>query len=232
VRVAVVGGTGEEGFGLALRWARAGHHVTIGSRMQDKADASAEEARAILGEAASVAGGTNADAAAGAEVTVVTVPFTGMAPIYGSIHDALPDGAIVCDCTSPLMAGVGGRPTHALRPWQGSAAEFAQTLLPDHVRLVAGFHTIAAATLRAVEHDVDSDVLIVGADLEAKGVVGSLAEDVPGMRWVDAGPLAMARITESLTPLLIGINGRYKVHDAGFRISGEGSWGAPGAPAG
>lgn len=227
MRIAIVGGTGAEGFGLALRWARAGHDVTIGSRAADKAAVSAADARAILGEGPVIAGATNPDAVAVAEVTVVTVPFTGMAPIYGSIRDAVPDGAIVCDCTSPLMAGVGGRATQALRPWQGSAAEFAQTLLPDHVRLVAGFHTIAAATLRALEHDVDSDVLIAGAHRDAKQVVGSLAEDIPGMRWIDAGPLAAARITESITPLLIGINGRYKVHDAGFRISGEGSWGAP-----
>lgn len=227
MKVAIVGGTGDEGFGLALRLAGAGHEVTIGSRVADKAAASAAQAREILGDSVSVGGSTNAEAAAAAEVTLVTVPFGAMAAIYGSIRESLAPDSIVCDCTSPLMAGVGGRATQALHPWQGSAAEFAATLVPGHVRLVASFHTVAADALRDLDRPVGSDALVVGDDREAKEVVGGLVGDIPGMRWVDAGPLAMARIAESLTPLLIGINVRYKLHDAGFRISGAETWGSP-----
>lgn len=225
MRIAVVGGTGEEGFGLALRLARAGHDVTIGSRLAEKAAASVEEASSA---GVAVAGATNAEAVAGAEVVIVTVPFAGMAMIYDSIRETLPEGVVVVDCTSPLMSAVGGRASHALRPWHGSAAEFAKTLVPPHVRLVAAFHTVAASALRLLDEPVDSDALVMGDDAQAKALVGGLVEDIPGMRWVDCGGLQMARIAESLTPLLISVNVRYKVHDAGFRIAGRGSWGAPG----
>jgi hypothetical protein len=173
-----------------------------------------------------VRGAANAASVVGAEVTIVTVPFEGAAMIYEGIRDALPDGAIVVDCTSPLMSAVGGRASHALRPWHGSAAEFVRTQLPAGVRLVAAFHTVAADALRRLEDPVDSDVLVMGDDGEAKAVVGGLVEDIPGMRWVDCGGLQMARIAETLTPLLISINGRYRTH-AGFRIEGRETWGAP-----
>ncbi|MEX0984593.1 MAG: NADPH-dependent F420 reductase [Actinomycetota bacterium] len=224
--VAIVGGTGEEGFGLALRLAKAGHHVTIGSRAQEKADASVAEAKSILGEDAPVVGAVNAASVAGKDVVFVTVPFSGVAMIYDAIAGSLPEGAIVCDCTSPLMSAVGGRASHAIRPWHGSAAEFAKTLLPKHVRLVAAFHTVAAEALHRVEEPLDSDALVMGDDAAAKSMVGSLIEDIPGMRWVDCGGLQMARIAETLTALLISVNSRYKAH-AGFRITGRETWGAP-----
>jgi NADPH-dependent F420 reductase len=126
------------------------------------------------------------------------------------------------------MTVVGGRATHAIRPWHGSAAEFAKTLLPKHVRLVAAFHTIAAGALRALDRPVDSDTFVMGDDAEAKAVVGGLIEDVEGMRWVDVGGLQMARIAETLTPLMISVNARYKIHDAAFRVVGRDEWGAPG----
>jgi len=232
VNVTVVGGTGEEGFGLALRFAKAGHAVTIGSRVAEKAQGSADEARSLLdgaagGVGADVRGDENTASVVGADVVFVTVPFAGQALIYGAIGETLADGAIVCDCTSPLMTVVGGRATHAIRPWHGSAAEFAKTLLPKHVRLVAGFHTVAASALRALHEPVDSDVLLMGDDRETKEVVGSLVDGIDGMRWVDCGGLQMARIAETLTPLLIAVNVRYKVHDAGFRIAGRDAWGKP-----
>jgi NADPH-dependent F420 reductase len=227
MRIAVAGGTGEEGFGLALRLAAAGHDVTIGSRSSEKAVASVEEAAGLLPERA-LRGAENPQAVGDAEVVLVTVPFAGMATLYGAIRDALPDGVVVVDCTSPLMAAVGGRASHAIRPWHGSAAEFAKTLLPAHARLCASFHTVAASALRALDRPVDSDALVMGDDGAAKAVVGSLVDDIPGMRWIDCGGLQMARIAETLTPLLIGINIRYKVHGAGFRIVGREDWGAPG----
>jgi NADPH-dependent F420 reductase len=225
--VAIVGGTGAEGFGLALRLAKAGHHVTIGSRSAEKAAASVEEAKAALGTHASVVGDVNAASVAGKDVVFVTVPFEGQALIYDAIKDAVGAETVVCDCTSPLMAAVGGRASHVLRPWHGSAAEFAKSLLPKGTRLVAAFHTIAAEVLRDLEEDVDSDALVMGDDADAKAVVGSLIGDIPGMRWVDCGGLQMARIAEGFTPLLISINARYRVRESGFRLTGRDAWGDP-----
>lgn len=225
--VAIVGGTGAEGFGLALRLAKAGHHVTIGSRSAEKAAASVEEAKGILGVGATVDGAVNADSVQAKSVVFVTVPFEGQALIYDAIKDAVGAETVVCDCTSPLMAAVGGRASHVLRPWHGSAAEFAKSILPKGTRLVAAFHTIAADVLRDLEEDVDSDALVMGDDADAKAVVGSLIGDIPGMRWVDCGGLQMARIAEGLTPLLISINRRYKVRQSGFRVTGREAWGDP-----
>jgi 8-hydroxy-5-deazaflavin:NADPH oxidoreductase len=225
--VAIVGGTGAEGFGLALRLAKAGHRVTIGSRMAEKAALSVADATQILGADAPVDGSVNAESVLGKPVVFVTVPFAGQAMIYEAIKDTLEQGTIVCDCTSPLMTAVGGRASHAIRPWHGSAVEFAKTLLPKHVRLVAAFHTIGAEALRDLGEPVDSDALVMGDDAEAKASIGGLIEDIEGMRWTDCGGLQMARIAETLTPLLISINVRYKIHDAGFRVTGRDTWGDP-----
>jgi NADPH-dependent F420 reductase len=225
--VSIIGGTGAEGFGLTLRLAKAGHRVTIGSRDADRAAAKAEDAVQILGPHAQVVGAEN-PAAAAAPVVIVTVPFAGAAAIYESIAPSIRTDTVVCDCTSPLMSAVGGRASHAIHPWHGSAAEFVRTLLPHGTRLVAAFHTVSAGTLHALDHAVDSDTLVMGDDADAKAVIGELVEDVEGMRWVDMGGLQMARIAEQLTPLLISINSRYKLHDAGFRVSGRDAWGAPG----
>jgi NADPH-dependent F420 reductase len=125
------------------------------------------------------------------------------------------------------MASVGGRASHALHPWHGSAAEFVRTLLPHGTRLVAGFHTVGARALLALDKPVDSDTFVMGEDAEAKATIGSLADDIDGMRWVDLGGLQMARIAEQMTPLLISVNVRYKIHDAGFRMTGRDPWGVP-----
>jgi NADPH-dependent F420 reductase len=225
--VAIVGGTGAEGFGLALRLATAGHRVTIGSRAAEKAAASVDEAKGVLGADASVDGAENTESVVGKTVVFVTVPFAGQAMIYDAIKDGIGSDTVVCDCTSPLMSAVGGRASHVLRPWHGSAAEFAKTLLPRGTRLVAAFHTIAADALRDLAEPVDSDALVMGDDADAKALVGSLVADIPGMRWVDCGGLQTARIAESLTPLLISVNGRYKIHDSGFRLTGRHGWGDP-----
>ncbi len=126
--ISIIGGTGDEGFGLTLRLARAGHHVTIGSRSQEKGAASAEKARELVGGDANVDGTTN-EAAAAAEVVIVTVPFEGQAETYRSIKGAIEPGTIVVDCTSPLATAVGGRAWHVVRPWHGSAAEQAKAIL-------------------------------------------------------------------------------------------------------
>lgn len=227
MRIAVVGGTGAEGFGLALRLARAGHDVVIGSRDAAKAADAVSRAKAILGADAPVDGAANIDAVPGADVVIVTVPFAGQAKTYELLKPALADGVVVLDATSPLATAVGGKAWEVLRPWAGSAAEQARAVIGPGPRLVAGFHTIAASALTDLDTPVDSDVLLAGDDAEAVAIIGSLADQIPGLRWVHVGGLAMARTTETLTPLLISINRRYKRKDAGFRIVGESDWGAP-----
>lgn len=227
MELAVIGGTGAEGFGLALRMGVAGHHVVIGSRDASRGAEAGVRAVELLGASATVDGTGNAEAAAGADVLFVTVPFAGQAEIYRSIKDAVRPGTVVVDATSPLATAVGGRPWHVIRPWQGSAAEQAVAILGAGPRMVAGFHTIAAKELQALEHPIESDVLVCGDDAEAKAVAGELIEQIPGLRWVDCGDLSMARITETLTALLISVNRRYKLPDSGFRIVGRESWGAP-----
>ncbi len=225
--IAVIGGTGNEGFGLTLRLARAGHHAIIGSRSEDKGAGSAGEARAILGGDAAVDGTTNEKAAQQGEIVFVTVPFAGQAEIYRAIKEHVAAGTIVVDCTSPLATAVGGRAWHVLRPWHGSAAEQATAILDPGVRMVAAFHTIAGDALRDLDHPLESDVFVCGKDPEAKVVVGGLIEQIPNLRWVDAGDLTMARIVETLTALLISVNRTYKVKDSGFRVTGRDSWGLP-----
>ena len=225
--VAIIGGTGEEGFGLALRLGRAGHRVIIGSRSAEKGAGRAADARDILGGDATVEGTINEEAAAGAEVVAVTVPFVGQADIYRAIKAAVAPGTIVLDATSPLATAVGGRAWQVVRPWHGSAAEQAKAILAPGVRMVAGLHTIAAEALQDLEHPLESDVLVCGSDAEAKAVVGSLIDDIPNLRWVDCGDLSMARISETLTALLVSLNRTYKVKDSGFRIVGRESWGTP-----
>lgn len=228
MNVAVIGGTGAEGFGLALRLAVAGHDVTIGSRDAERGAASAAEASGLAG--ATVSGTDNAGAAAAAGgdgVVAVTVPYAGQAEIYRSIADAVAPGAVVLDATSPLATAVGGRPWQVLRPWHGSAAEQAKAILGEGPRVVAGLHTIAAEALRMLDRDLDSDVLLCGDDPEAKARVGALIDGIRGMRWIDCGRLEMARVAEPLTALLVSINRTYTVKDSGFRIVGRETWGAP-----
>jgi 8-hydroxy-5-deazaflavin:NADPH oxidoreductase len=228
--VAVIGGTGAEGFGLALRLARAGHRVLIGSRDAARGGAAAEEAGGIVDRPVEGTDNASAAARAGSDgVVAVTVPYAGQAEIYRSIGDAVAPGAVVLDATSPLATAVGGRPWQVLRPWHGSAAEQAAAILGDGVRVVAALHTIAAEALRDLGHDLDSDVLVCGDDADAKTRVGSLIDDVPGLRWVDCGRLEMARVAEPLTALLVSINRTYRVQDSGFRITGGDRWGAPSA---
>ena len=227
VDVAVIGGTGEEGFGLTLRLGRAGHHVIVGSRSAEKGSGAAQKARDLLGGDARVDGTTNEDAASAAEVVAVTVPFAGQADIYRAIKPAVKPGTIVLDATSPLASAVGGRAWQVLRPWHGSAAEQAEAILAQGVRMVAGFHTIAGDALQDLDQALESDVLVCGDDADAKAIVGSLVDDIPNLRWVDCGLLSMARIAETMTALLISVNRTYKVKDSGFRIVGRDSWGAP-----
>jgi NADPH-dependent F420 reductase len=228
VNVGIVGGTGDEGFGLALRLGAAGHRVVIGSRGAERGAAAAARAVELLGPQAEVEGSTNEQAVQAGEVVFVTVPFEGQAGIYRGLKADLAAGTIVVDCTSPLASAVGGRAWHVVRPWHGSAAEQARALLGPEVRIVSAFHTVAGRDLQDLSSPVESDVLVCGDDAEAKAETGALIESIPDLRWVDCGELAQARIVETLTALLISINRHYKIHDAGFRITGRDAWGRPG----
>jgi 8-hydroxy-5-deazaflavin:NADPH oxidoreductase len=216
--VTIVGGTGDLGFGLALRLAAAGVPVVVGSRDAQRADAAAERVRAAV-PGADVRGAANPDAVAGAEVVVVSVPFASQAATLRSIADALAPGQVLLDVTVPLATAVGGRPTRVLGVPQGSAAQQAQELVPDGVAVVSGLHTVAASHLADLDHAFDEDVLLCGDDRSATARVAELLRHVPGLRPVDAGRLEMSRITEQLTALTIAINVRHKV-TAGIRITG------------
>ena len=217
-RVAVIGGTGAEGFGLACRWAAAGIEVVIGSRAQERATEAAARITATVAEARAE-GLANADAAAAADVVAVVVPFAGQAAIYKSIAGHLGPEAVVVDCTAPLAAAVGGRAARVLGIWEGSAAQQAAALLPEGVSLGAAFHSLAASSLGKLDTDLEGDVLACGPKA-AKPVLKELAEAIPKLRYVDAGPLENARLVEPLTALLIGINRRYKLEGAGIKITG------------
>ncbi|MGH3370362.1 MAG: NADPH-dependent F420 reductase [Nocardioidaceae bacterium] len=223
--VAIVGGTGDEGFGLALRLTTAGVRVTIGSRVLERAQDAADRVCEAVGKEAPVGGAENPDAVSAAGLVFVTVPYVGQAATYRSLKEAWPRGVIVCDTTTPLASAVGGSATQVLRPWHGSAAEQARSMLPEEVPLVSGLHSVGAEPLTDLSNEVDSDALLCGDDPEAKAVVGEMVERIPGMRWVDCGPLEMARVLEPLTALLIRVNKGYGVTGAGIRFSGRDGWG-------
>ena len=225
-RIAVVGGTGDLGFGLALRWARAGVQISIGSRDEKKAQDAAERLKATLRTDASrpspdvlVSGFENAQACREASIVVLAVPFPAQAGILKSIRDSLKDSILV-DTTVPLAATVGGKATRLLGVWQGSAAAQARELAPAGTRVVAAFHNVSAEVLQDLSVTPDCDILVCGDDKPAKETVFSMAKLIPGLRPVDAGPLEMARIVESITALLISVNGRYRIRHSGIRITG------------
>jgi NADPH-dependent F420 reductase len=214
--LAFLGGTGDQGRGLARRFAMAGHPVIIGSRSAERAESAAAELRESVGEgAAAISGVANADAAAAAEVVVVAVPWEGHETLLQSVAPALA-GKIVVDCVNPL--GFDERGAYALSVTEGSAAEQAAAILPDS-RVVAAFHHVSAVLLldRGVD-EVDTDVLVLGDDREATDLVQALVAEIPRMRGVYAGRLRNAHQVEALTANLISVNRRYKAH-AGIRVT-------------
>ena len=216
--IAIVGGTGAEGFGLATRLARAGARVIIGSR--DLAKAQAAAARIPGAE-----GRLNPDAASEAEIVILTVPLAAQIAILKSIRGSFRPGAILVDATVPLEAAIGGRASRALTLWSGSAAQQAAQHVPDGVAVVAAFHTLSAEVLAQIDHPIDSDILICGDNADAKTAVREVIALLPGARAVDAGPLENARLIETLAALLISLNIRHKVKGSGVRITGLGNRG-------
>ena len=214
VTVGVLGGTGPQGRGLALRWAKAGIPVIIGSRKTERAEATAEELRAKAG-VEHVTGADNAGCAARAAVVLVVVPWEGHDELLASLRAELA-GKIVIDCVNPL--GFDKQGPYARPVPEGSAAQQAEKLLPDS-RVTAAFHHVSAVHLEDLAvSEVDTDVLVLGDDREATDLVRELAGAIPGMRGIYGGRLRNAHQVEALTANLIAINRRYKAH-AGLRVT-------------
>jgi len=212
--IAILGGTGHEGSGLGLRWAKAGHQIIIGSRTAEKAQTAAAELNEKLG-IDTVQGLDNLAAAAAAELVVLTVPYAAHAPTIESVRDAV-QGKIFVDVTVPLVPP---KVSRVQMPAAGSASQEAQNLLGEGVKVVTAFQNISSEHLKDPDHAIDCDVLVCGDDKAAKIAVIQLAADA-GMQAWDAGPLANAVVAEGLTSVLIGLNIRYKVKSSGIKITG------------
>ena len=215
--IPIIGGTGALGYGLALRWAQAGREIVIGSRKAERAtEAAAKVAEAVPG--AKVEGLENGEAAGRGPVVFLTVPFRAQSETLNNLRDALAEGQLLVDCTVPTAAAVSGKATRTLGVWQGSAAQQAQEMVPEGVTVVSALHTVSAAAL-AEGDSVEEDILICGDRKADKARVAALVEEIEGLRAVNAGSLEMARIVETLTPMLISINTRYKAR-AGIMVTG------------
>jgi NADPH-dependent F420 reductase len=216
--VAILGGTGDQGRGLAYRFARAGHAVLIGSRTPERGHAAADDIKTLLGDrpgAGEVTGGDNAWAAATADVVIIAVPWAGHADTVAALAGPLA-GKLVVDCVNPL--GFDAQGPYPLSVAEGSAAQQAAALLPDS-RVCAAFHHVSASLLADPAVDtVELDVLVLGEDRDAVATVAALAGRIHGMRGVYAGRLRNAGQVEALTANLIAVNRRYRVH-AGLRVT-------------
>jgi NADPH-dependent F420 reductase len=212
--IAVVGGTGAEGSGLAIRWANAGHKVIIGSRDGAKAQAAADELNAILGKVL-VMGKNSSDAASEADIVVLTVPFAAQISTAESLKELLA-GKILIDVTVPLIPP---KVSTVQLPSSDSAAVSLQAMLGTEVKVVSAFQNISAHKLKKLDHKIPCDVFVCSDDKEARLAVIQLAQDA-GLRGINAGPLANSTVAESLTSVLIWVNRAYKVPDSGIVITG------------
>ena len=217
--IAILGGTGPAGLGLALRWTKAGETVIIGSRDARRAQEAAAKIAATVGPNAKITGKENSAACAAVDLCVLTVPFDGQAELLKQLKTAFKPGTILIDATVPLAATVGGRPSRVLGVWQGSAAQQSAELVPRNVSVAAAFHNVSADLLNS-DGPIDCDVIICSDDDNARTVASELAKKLPGVRAIDGGELENARIVEQITALLIGLNMRYKAHGTGIRITG------------
>lgn len=212
--IAVLGGTGKEGGGLALRWASKGHKVIIGSRTAERAQESAAQMNEVLGRG-DVTGAANADAAAQAEIVVLAVPYAAQQSTVKDVESALA-GKILIDVTVPLVPP---KVSRVQLPNGGSAVEAVQKMLGDGVRVVSAFQNISAHHLTKLDAEVECDVLVCADDPEAADLVVALAEEI-GLRAWNAGPLCNSVVAEGLTSVLIALNRKYKVPGSGIRITG------------
>ena len=240
-KIAIIGGTGGQGSGLALRWARAGHEVFIGSREEKKACTSADSLKTICIDTAcslleiektdveavkekvpeaKISGFDNLEATKRADIIVISVPYSHLIPTIASIKEGLTEGKIIVSVVVPLSTAVGGKATTMISPWEGSAAEVIQSLVPENVQVISAFQNVSADRLSDLEKDVDCDIMVCGGSKDARKNIMELAKDIPGARAIDGGPLQNARLIEPITALLIGMNIRYKVREGmGIRFT-------------
>lgn len=216
--IAILGGTGPAGMGLALRWTRAGESIIIGSRSQERAQEAAAKIKQRAGTNAQVSGMANAEACAATDLLVLTVPFEGQAGLLKELKPSVKPGSIFIDATVPLAAAVGGRASRTLGVWQGSAAQQTAELVPKGVTVVAAFQNCSADSMNG-DDPVECDVIVCSDDANATQLVCGLAAKIPGLRGIDGGKLENARIVEQVTALLVGLNIRHKGH-GGIRITG------------
>ena len=216
--VAIIGGTGPEGRGLALRWAQAGLRVIIGSRDENRARMVAQEISEHV-SGGTVDGMENAAAVATTDLVVLAVPFEGQAAIMKHLRESFRPGTTLVTTVVPLAAGVGDRSTRTLGVWQGSAAQQAAELAPPGVQVVAALQNVSAALLNSGV-EVNCDVIVCADNARAKQIASALARKIPGVRALDGGGLENARLVEQITPLLITLNLRHKARMAGIRITG------------
>jgi len=214
--IPIIGGTGALGYGLAVRWARVGQPVVIGSREAGRAEEAADRVRAEVDDA-EVEGHENDEAATKGPIVFLTVPFRAQSETLTNLKEALSAGQLLVDATVPIAAAVSGRATRTLGVWQGSAAQQAAEMVPEGVTVISAMHSVSAPRLSS-QDELDEDVLVCGERKADKARVAKLIEQIPGLRAVNAGSLEMARIVETLTPMLISINTRYKSH-AGVKIT-------------
>jgi 8-hydroxy-5-deazaflavin:NADPH oxidoreductase len=216
--IAILGGTGPAGVGLALRWARAGKTAIIGSRDPARAKETAEKIKQKAGVNANVSGMENGAACAATDLLVLTVPFEGQAGLLKQLKTSIRPGSILIDATVALAASVGGRASRTLGVWQGSSAQQAAELVPKGVSVVAAFHNLSAELLNG-DLPLDCDVIVCSDDAAALQITRELAAKIPGVRAIDGGKLENARVLEQITALLIGLNIRHKGH-GGIRVTG------------
>lgn len=213
--IAILGGTGEEGLGLAMRFCAAGKQVLIGSRSAERAAAAAEAVRAAVPDA-DVTGAENVEAVRHADTVFVAVPYSGQRDTVTALKDEIGQKLVV-NIVVPMEFGQGG--PRAVPVEEGSAAEQTKAILGPDSRVTSGFHNLSAHELMTLDHDLDCDVIVCGGDNESRKEVMDLANLLPGCRGIDGGPLRYSRYVEPITVLLAAINRRYKTQ-SGIRIAG------------
>jgi len=217
MKIALVGGTGDIGTGFALRWA-ANHEIIIGSRKEDRARDAAASALKLLGGSGDVWGTDNGGAIAAADVVVLCVPYEHLAQVTSDLKSFY-SGQLVISPVVPMSYN--GKIFQFVPPKEGSAACQVRSLLPDGMRIVSAFHTISAAALQARDRELKADVLICGDEPEAVEQVRRLAMEVKSLRPLNAGPLQVSAMVESLTPMLLNVSRKNKIKDAGIKIVSE-----------
>jgi len=220
LKIAIIGGTGDQGLGLALRFAKIGEHVIVGSRDLKKAESAVDLMKNLLdtNNLPNVTAMTNQDAALEGDIIILTVPLQAQMVTLKSIKDHL-NGEIFVDATSPLEGCLGGKATRYVDLWEGSAAERSAEFLKEKAIVVSAFCNISASSLTSIKENVECDCLVSGDNHDANLTVMELAEKISGIKAVECGALENARIVEKLTPLLINLNIRNKIKNAGIRIT-------------